>query len=141
MNADGSDLRPLGDVSRNPDGDINSSLWSPDGTRIAYQYWTYISANNEVFHPIAVVDVATGVAHDVGETHPNGYISWEWSPDGSSILEVPSDPSGGNDCSSGGCKGLKGGDILVVNATDGSVTPTSWQADTPINWQRVAPKR
>jgi hypothetical protein len=137
MNADGTGLAPLGSVGANPQGDQNSVLWSPDGSKIAYQYWIRHTADDgQDFNPIGVVDVATGEAHDVGPVLTNG-ATWDWSPDGSSILEVPGDGSG---------------NILIINATTGVQTTAPWRFTQPedpsgagdwchdcVSWQRVQP--
>jgi Tol biopolymer transport system component len=125
MNADGSDLHRLGAASMNPLGDLNSPLWSPDGTRIAFQYWiNHAGDGGEDFNPIGVVDVATGAMHNVGPTSTNGFQSWEWSPDGTSILEVPQDHSG---------------NAMIVDATTGASKTVPWTvADLPaVSWQRT----
>jgi Tol biopolymer transport system component len=124
LNADGTDLRPVGDISLDPLIDQNSPLWSPDGTRVAFQYWTrHTTDGGQDFHPIAVVDVATGEYHDVGPTLLNG-ASWGWSPDGASIIEIPGDRAGA---------------ILVIDATTGKWETAPWTADETIDWQRVEP--
>jgi Tol biopolymer transport system component len=141
MKADGSDLQPVGSVSKSPRGDVNSPLWSPDGARIAFQYWTWhANDDGEDFHALGVIDLATGRMNNIGQMHTNGYVSWQWSPDGTSILELPGDEAGGNNCSGVTCTAAQGGPIFIVNATTGRVTQTPWSADTPINWQRVAPR-
>jgi hypothetical protein len=137
MNADGTGLRPLGTLGADPNSDQNSLLWSPDGTRIAYQYWTRHTADDgQDFHPIGIVDVATGATHDVGPVLTNG-ATWDWSPDGASIVEVPGDGSGA---------------ILIVNAATGVWDPAPWTFTRPsdpvaagdwchdcLSWQRLAP--
>lgn len=122
VNADGTGLRRLG---QNPLDGLNSPMWSPDGTRIAFQYWTqHVDDDGQDFHPIGVIDVETGVLKDVGPIIYNGYVSWEWSPDGSSILEVPQEGFG---------------EMLIVNATTGLWKTAPWRVDEPSSWQRVAP--
>ena len=137
MNADGSGLEPLGSLGANPQGDQNSVLWSPDGSRIAYQYWIRHTADDgQDFNPIGIIDVATGEAHDVGPVLTNG-ATWDWSPDGQSILEVPGDGSGR---------------ILIINATTGAQRPAPWKfiaSSDPaaagdwchdcVSWQRTRP--
>ena len=118
VNADGSNLRQLSDI-----GDQRSPMWSPDGTQIAFEYWTPPATGEEWdAHPIAIVDVATGVLHEVGAASKDGYLSWDWSPDGKSILEVPRDGFGR---------------ILIVDAATGRSTETPWSVDQPISWQRL----
>jgi Tol biopolymer transport system component len=124
VNADGTDVRPLSDLSTDPLVGVNSPMWSPDGTRVAFQYWTRHTEDSEQdYHPIGVVDVATGALNDVGPTSTNGYASWEWSPDGSSILEIPMDGSGR---------------MLIVNATTGVEQAVPWQVGDASSWQRTA---
>jgi Tol biopolymer transport system component len=123
LNADGSGLRPLASLSTDPLVDVNSPLWSPDGTRIAFQSWlNHADGQGVDFQPITVVDVATGAMHKVGPTSNDGYI-WQWSPDGRSILVIPGGTS----------------DALVIDAATGAVTTAPWRADQPIDWQRVKP--
>jgi hypothetical protein len=127
VDADGSNLRPLSALTTDPNSDQNSALWSPDGTQVAFQYWTaHENDDGQDFHPIGVVDVAAGPngpVRDVGPTIDNGYVSWDWSPDGKSILEVPQDGSR---------------EILIVDSTTGLWTTAPWQVEDPISWQRVA---
>lgn len=135
LNADGSGLQPLGTVGADPQVDQNSILWSPDGSKIAYQYWTRHTADDgQDFHPIGVVDVATGQAHDVGPVLMNG-ATWDWSPDGTSILEVPGDGSG---------------NILIIDVKTGLQETAPWTFVQPadpaaagdwchdcLSWQRI----
>ncbi len=124
LNADGTGLRPLWPEATDPLVDVNSALWSPDGTQIAFQHWRHhANDGGQDYYPIGIVDVASGQLRDVGETFTNGYVGWQWSPDGTSILEVPGDESR---------------TILIVNAATGSVETAPWQVDQPIDWQRKA---
>ena len=122
VNADGSNPHRIG-----PDGHQWAPQWSPDGRQIAFERWTP-NADPEAdwdYHPITIVDVATGKLHEVGTGYKDGYLGWEWSPDGTSILEVPRD-------------GL--GKVLIVDAASGAVQTTPWDSDQAISWQRLAPR-
>ena len=125
VNADGSGLRRLrGD---NPLDEYNSPKWSPDGTRIGFQFWTRHPERNdglnEDFHGIGVYDLATGVVTDLGPIQNNGFTTWEFSPDGASILEMPGDGSN---------------DMNIVDIETGEWTTTPWRVADPITWQRTA---
>jgi hypothetical protein len=125
LNADGSSLRQL--RGQNPMDGYNSVKWSPDGTRIGFQWWTQHPERddgaNEDFHGIGVLDLATGIVTDLGPIQNNGFITWDWSPDGESILEIGGDGSGY---------------VNIVNVATGQVTTTPWRVFKPITWQRTA---
>ena len=78
--------------------------------------------------PITVVDVATGADREVGIVEANGQVGWGWSPDGTSIVEVPGPPV------------EDGNHLLIVDATTGVITRTSGVAEFPPSWQRKAPQ-
>ena len=124
VNADGSGLhRLLNDDDPVTDRTDGNPAWSPDGTRIAMQRWYRHPDGGQDFRPVSIVDVSTGRVIEVGETYTNG-LSFAWSPDGRSLLEVPGDDSNR---------------MLVVDATTGILTTTKWATgDTP-SWQRTAP--
>lgn len=129
LNADGTGFRSLKpDLFDDPLENINSPLWSPDGTEVAFQHWSRkADSPDQEFHPIAIVDVATADLRYVGPIIYNGFVSWQWSPDGRYILEVPMDDSR---------------EILIVNAEKGASNTwdtAPWLVDNPIDWQRVAP--
>jgi len=125
LDADGRNVHPLGSLSTDPLVDEGIATWSPNGTRIGFQYWTnHADGAGQDFHPVAVVDVASGHYRDVGRTSPNGMVSWEWSPDGLSILQVPGDGSG---------------EVLIINVDTGKMTTAPWTVAEPINWQRTLP--
>ena len=125
LNADGTGLRQL--LSQNPMDEYNSVKWSPDGTRIGFQWWTRnhaIEGAGQEFHGIGVLNLASGVVTDLGPVQYNGFTSWDWSPDGESILAVPGDGSN---------------DMQIVNVATGSLAVLPWSVDQPITWRRVAP--
>ena len=124
LRADGTGVRPLWPGAMSPLLDSNSAVWSPDGTRVAFQRWgRHRTDDGQDYFPISIVDVASGELRDVGTTFSNGYVGWQWSPDGTSILEVPGDDSGR---------------ILIVDAITGGVTTAPWPVDQAIDWQRRA---
>jgi dipeptidyl aminopeptidase/acylaminoacyl peptidase len=121
LNADGTGFRRLG---KNPLDNYNSPKWSPDGTKIGFQYWTSLTADDgQGFHGIGVLDLATGSLRDLGPMQNNGFTTWEWSPDGTSILELPGDGSN---------------KMHIVDVATGQWTTTPWTSVDPINWQRIA---
>jgi Tol biopolymer transport system component len=124
MQADGTGLRQL---SRQAIGQSDQNpAWSPDGTRIAFQRWTTDGAGNGDVRPVTVVDVDDGREVEVGSVHVYGYVSFGWSPDGLSILELP---GGDGEAAQG---------VEVVPVTPGTPATPAWPAVSALSWQRTA---
>jgi Tol biopolymer transport system component len=127
INADGTDLhRLIDDVDRHSEA---NPLWSPDGRSIAVQRWFYLTDGGIEPRPITIVDLENGGKHEIGSNHPNGYTSWAWSPDGTSIVEVPGNLPGETQTAN---------PVIVVNATTGKEKLTGWMASSAVGWQRQA---
>jgi WD40 repeat protein len=120
MNADGTGPRPLSKGDSGAVVDEGHESWSPDGTRIAMMRWTRLGDGRQDFHPIAIVDVATGAVRYVGPMSVNGY-GFVWSPDGTSLLEQP----GGTN------------DLLIVDVVTGKSVKAG-TVESGFSWQRVA---
>jgi Tol biopolymer transport system component len=126
LNADGSGLRRLSPGCSGTDTSENFAAWSPDSTRIAHMRWCQVGDEPGV-QPITVDDVATGVSRGIGDVQVNGYNGFAWSPDGTSIIEVPGPPVDDR---------LQ---VLIVDATTGAVRRTGQSTEIPPTWQRTAP--
>ena len=128
INADGTGLRQVSHFDeKGKTVDEEHVTWSPDGTRVAFNRWVSDdSTGDNRVSPVTVVNVATADEHEVGIVNPNGYQGWGWSPDGTSILEVPGDPSPDS------------GTIVIVDAKTGTVTRPHWTANEAAAWQRTA---
>ena len=131
MNVDGSGLRRLSKFEpRIATVDEGHLAWSPDGTRVAFGKWLNDpSSGDPGVRPVTVVDVASGEEHEVGLINPNGYHGWAWSPDGTSILEVPASPAAGEDADQ----------VIVIDAETGEITRPGWTTGSAPTWQRMAP--
>ena len=125
MNADGSGARRV-----SPGCAVNTSenfpAWSPDGTKIAVMRWCSGGGADDGVKGITVIDVATGASRGVGSVGLNGYNGFAWSPDGTSIIEVP--VTSVDD----------GRQLLVVDLATGAITRTGQLTDVAPNWQRTA---
>lgn len=120
MNGDGSDVHRLTD--RDVPGSIVSEgnpQWSPDGRRIVMQVWLDTGDQTDV-RPLTVVDVVSSVQHEIGSVSPNGFTSFAWSPDGTSVLAVKD-----------------GGQLSVIDASNGQEVVQPWTSSSGANWQRI----
>ena len=131
INADGTGLERISDFEMPPgyvvDDEHNS--WSPDGTRVAFARWVNDPEGATETGPIVVVDLATKTETRMSNVEVNGYGGWFWSPDGTSIIEIPGD------------KSADAGRVLVVDASTGQMRDTGWEgnfAQAP-SWQRTVP--
>lgn len=80
--------------------------------------------------PVTIVDVATNAETEASNRDVNGYGGWSWSPDGTSIIEVPGE--GSEDA----------GSVIVVDASSGEARKMpGWSAATSdaSDWQRTVP--
>jgi Tol biopolymer transport system component len=130
MDADGTDLRRLGDLH-------NSLQWSPDGSKIAYD-----REGTDPDRPTAViviVDLASGVERVLEATratqktgarfhttssnryHTWYHEGWSWAPDGRSLLVLENHRTR----------------PWVVDIETDTVTELPWLADSMPSWQRV----
>jgi len=130
MDADGSDLRRLGDL-------MNSLQWSPDGSKIAYD-----REGNEPDRPtgvIVIVDLASGAERVLEATraqqkegarfhtmsfnaaHTWYHEGWSWAPDGRSLLVLENHRTR----------------PWVVDIATDTVIELPWFVDSMPSWQRV----
>jgi len=70
-----------------------SSVWSPDGKRLAFGSRRGLIGFDRGSITLAVKDVETGQQHDVVPAL-NNFILWSWSPDGRQILAQGTDARG-----------------------------------------------
>ena len=132
VNADGTGLRRVGRDDIAPPGSIIDDehlSWSPDGTRIAFGRWIMYPDGGVDPRPVTIVDLATNAEREASNREVNGYHGWSWSPDGSSIIEVPGDGS------------EDPGIVIVVDAATGEARKMSgWTSvNGPADWQRTVP--
>jgi dipeptidyl aminopeptidase/acylaminoacyl peptidase len=128
VNADGSGLQRVSKLEL--PGiviDEEHTAWSPDGTRIAFGRWNNDADGNVDPRPVVIVDLATGEEREASNREVNGYSGWTWSPDGSSILQVPGD--GSEDA----------GTVIVVDAATGQSHKIGWMSGSAPTWQRTLP--
>ncbi len=139
VNADGSDAHRV--TTMPGTWYVVAETWSPDGSRIAFTRWD-ADRNFEV-HPLSILTLADGSVRDLGplarevrsqaptpegaSVEANESYAFDWSPDGSSLIAVP---SGG------------GSHVVVIAVPAGTyrllepVLHVDWVSQV---WQRRAP--
>lgn len=129
INADGSGLRGLVedpiDFTHRPGSWTEANpRWSPDGSRIAVQRWKMDESWQWIAQPIGIVDVADGTMVDGGAMTFAEGLTFDWSPDGRSILVRPDG---------------KTEPAVLIDAVTGVSTDIELAADSQPSWQRLAP--
>jgi Tol biopolymer transport system component len=144
-NADGSAIRQLTVEPGEPGGlepqmaldplDVPTwwegrPIWSPDGTRIAFERWFSPkpwTGDHWTALPIGVARLDDGIVTDAGPAPPGGgAFTIEWSPDGTRILAIPNYYD-------------RGMPANIIDPTTGAVETVQWTVDeTWPSWQRVA---
>ena len=126
VNADGTGLRRVSKIEI-PGSvvDEEHTAWSPDGTKIAFARWILDADGNNEPRPLVIVDVATGAEREASNLEVNGYEGWMWSPDGTSILQVPGN---GNDDAR---------KVIEVDAETGQAHELGWTSRGAASWQRT----
>ncbi|MEK7830218.1 MAG: hypothetical protein AAB401_03985, partial [Acidobacteriota bacterium] len=77
-------VRPAGgglsQMTHEPGKEVIAPVWSPDGKRLAYQI-----RNTNAFVIDATRPGAEQVSQALGGEQPEGFLPWEWSPDGTML--------------------------------------------------------
>jgi Tol biopolymer transport system component len=130
MNADGTGLRRL---DNEPGTFVDNDLvWSPDGSRIAFNRWREESTDNWSILPIGIVSVNGGPVTSLGPTPvPEGAL-FDWSPDGTAIVSVHGPLSGFPSLTTTARP-------LEIDANRGTSHELPWQVNSVTSYQRLAP--
>jgi Tol biopolymer transport system component len=132
MRADGMDVRQL---TTEPSGawfetDLN---WSPDSSRIAFNRWRQNASGGWDIRPIGIVSADGGEVMDSGPTPVSDGASFDWSPDGKTILSIPATilqyP----------VSPMKSAKPVLIDATIGTSSTFQWTVGSGASWQRAAP--
>ena len=88
VNADGTDVRRL---DQEPGVWLDNDLvWSPDGSRIAFNRWRQDEQTlSWQIQPIGIVSVTGGAVVGAGPAPVSDGATFDWSPDGRTILSIP----------------------------------------------------
>jgi Tol biopolymer transport system component len=102
-------------------------VWSPDGQRLAIERNT--GKDGDWSHPRQPVILSLGSASPevLVRFAASGSDAYEWSPDGTSILEAPRTADGRPD------------QQVMWDPDTGELRPAPWNATSYPAWQRVAP--
>jgi hypothetical protein len=130
MNADGTGIRQLTDES---DAWFQTDfVWSPDGTRIAFNRWYSDPATGTTtIRPIGVASIAGGPVVDTGPTPVSDGALFNWSPDGTTLLSLPPELLH----SPAGAAPIR---PLAIDVATGTARTVDWGVGGEASWQRVA---
>lgn len=84
MNADGSDKKRITDYSTK-NTSLRDILWSPDGKKIAYEYWYVNVENHEICMDLYIMNPDGSNQICLKKFTTEGNVTYIWSPDGSKI--------------------------------------------------------
>jgi WD40 repeat protein len=114
-------------------GDETEFAWSPDSTRIAFNWWLPPDPNGPNPEPISIAAVDGGEAGSpvvaVGPSQGVAGALFEWSPDGSALIAMPGKPD----------IAVQYSKPLVVDVTKGEVRTLDILVSAAASWQRQAP--
>ncbi len=134
-NADGTAVRRLSDATGM--GEESGFEWSPDGTRIAFNRWHPVDPANPdgEWHPEPIGLVRVGDSEGgspVIATGPSLGVQgadFEWSPDGSALIAIPSKPEMASRLNQPMIIDVATGEVRMLEVTTTELT----------SWQRLAP--
>jgi dipeptidyl aminopeptidase/acylaminoacyl peptidase len=131
MNADGSNAHRL--TNETDDWSEADFVWSPDSHRIAFNRWQAAPGSSGfLVRPIGIATIGDPSVMAVDTTPgPDGSL-FDWSPDGTMLLSVPSrflhSPVG-----SGATK------PVAIDAATGAAHEMAFEVTSEASWQRTAP--
>jgi WD40-like Beta Propeller Repeat len=132
VNADGSSLHALTDESGAwTETDLR---WSPDGRSIAFDRWQKDSTSGAwLIQPIGMADIAGGPVREMGPTPDSAGASFDFAPDGKTLLSIPAYLSGSGDPNAAPAR------PLAIDTATGIAHEMTWGVNSDVSWQRTAP--
>jgi dipeptidyl aminopeptidase/acylaminoacyl peptidase len=135
VNADGTGLRRLTNAAGL--GEETRFTWSPDSRFIAFNQWTPIDPDHPEGdwqpHPIGIAQVPAGDGGspvvDTGPSLGAQGADFDWSPDGRSLIAIPTRP----DIAS------RLNEPILIDVATGEPTTLHVTVNERTNWQRLAP--
>ena len=109
-------------------------VWSPDGTRIAFDRWRQGPATlSWDIQPIGIVSVDGGPVVSAGPTPVSDGAWFDWSPDGTSIVSLAATILGWPN------PAVTSARPIVIDAATGDSHDRGWTVNSATSWQRLVP--